>query len=97
MGKSSLLRRFVDDEFGEMVHEGRDYAIKTIELYDKKILLIIFDTYNYNKFPFGYTNALQFRGADGFLLFVMLQIKHHLIILINPCMTLKDMPEIIHL
>jgi len=65
VGKSSLLTRFVDNEFNPSYVStiGVDFKIKTITLDDKKIKLQIWDTAGQERFK-TVTNA-YFRGSHG--------------------------------
>lgn len=64
-GKSSLLTRFVDDEFDEEINAtiGVDFKTKVLDVDEKRCKLIIWDTAGQERFRT--LTASYYRGAHG--------------------------------
>lgn len=68
VGKSSLIRRFADDEYDDeyVATIGVDFRFRTIQINGKKIKIQIWDTAGQEKFKSVITSYL--RGADGVII-----------------------------
>ena len=67
VGKTSLLLRFIDDNFPNnfITTIGNDFKIRTIELDGKKVKLQIWDTAGQERFS--PINSIYYRGAYGII------------------------------
>jgi Ras-related protein Rab-1A len=68
VGKSSLLLRYVDDEYSDqhIVTIGVDFKIKTMDVNGKKIKVNIWDTAGQERFK-GITSS-YYKGAKGIMI-----------------------------
>jgi Ras-related protein Rab-18 len=68
VGKSSIIKRFVDDEFNENLPAtiGMDYDVKMMDIESKRVQVTIWDTSGQEKFRS--LSSSYYRGTEGIIL-----------------------------